>query len=85
MRLLLVSAALAAFALPAFADGTSGTVVAYDRVSHVIVLNDNSVWTVPADFALPDNLVAGDRIVINYQSNGDNGVGKYLSITRAEN
>ena len=84
MRLLLVSAALATFALPAFADDTSGTVVAYDRVAHVIVLDDNSVWTVPADFALPDNLVAGDRIVIDYQSNGDNGVGKYLSITRAE-
>ncbi len=83
MRLLLTTAILTAFALPALADDTTGTVVAYDRVSHVIVLDDRTIWTVPADFPLPDELVAGDMIVIDYQSNGDNGVGKYLSITRA--
>jgi hypothetical protein len=84
MRLLLISAALTAFALPALADDTTGTVVAYDRVSHVIVLDDRSIWEVPADFALPTDLIAGDRILIDYQSNGDNGVGKFLSITRVE-
>jgi hypothetical protein len=84
MRPLLLSAALTVFALPALADETTGTVVAYDRVSHVIVLDDRSIWTVPADFPLPEDLMAGERILIDFQSNGDNGVGKYLSITRAE-
>ncbi|WP_386683516.1 hypothetical protein [Loktanella sp. R86503] len=84
MRHLLISAALTAIALPAFADDTTGTVVAYDRVSNVIVLQDRSIWEIPADFPLPADLVAGDRILIDYQSNGDNGVGKYLSITRVE-
>lgn len=84
MRFLLVTAALTAFALPAFADDVTGTVIAYDRVAHVIVLDDNSVWTVPADFAVPEDLIAGDKIIIDYQSNGDNGVGKYLTITRAD-
>ena len=84
MRQLLLATALTALAMPAFADGSQGTVVAFDRVANVIVLDDHSIWEVPATLALPEDLVAGDKIIISYQSNGDNGVGKYLSITRAD-
>lgn len=84
MRVLLTSAALLLTALPAFADETSGTVLAYDRVAHVIVLNDKTVWELPDDLTLPDDLVAGDAITIDFQTAGDNGVGKINSITRSE-
>ena len=83
MRVLLTSAALLA-ARPAFADETSGTVLAYDRVAHVLVLDDKTVWSLPGDLILPDDLVAGDTITIDFQTAGDNGVGKINSITRSE-
>lgn len=83
MRVLLTSAALLA-ALPAFADETSGTVLAYDRVAHVLVLDDKTVWSLPGDLILPDDLVAGDTITIEFETAGDNGVGKINSITRSE-
>jgi len=84
MRLfhILPAIALIATALPALADSTGGTVVAYDRVEGVIVLDDKTVWDIPDTLELPENLVAGDVITIDYTSNGDNGVGKYNAITR---
>ena len=84
MRVLLTSAALLLAALPAFADETSGTVLAYDRVAHVLVLEDRTIWDLPDDLALPDDLVAGDAVTIVFQTAGDNGVGKIESITRSE-
>ncbi len=70
-------------AAPALADNTTGTVLAFDRVAKVIVLDDKTIWhIVPADLALPESLTAGDRITIDFQTNGDNGVGKINSITR---
>lgn len=84
MRLLIASTLLATLAMPALADDTTGTVVAFDRVSNVLVLDDRSVWNIPAEFPMPDDLVAGDVITIDYQSNGDSGVGKLLMIKRAE-
>jgi hypothetical protein len=71
-----------ALALPAFADSTGGTVIAFDRVENVIVLDDKTIWYIPTTVALPEDLVAGDEILIDYISNGDNGVGSYRSITR---
>jgi len=84
MRVLLTSAALTLLAMHAFADSVSGTILAFDRVANIIVLDDKTIWTIPADFALPENLVAGDDILIDYKSNGDNGVGVYMSITRVD-
>ena len=64
MRVLLTSAALIVSAIPALADNTSGTVLAFDRVAHVLVLDDKTVWNLPPDLMLPENLAAGETITI---------------------
>ncbi|RYH02217.1 hypothetical protein EU805_10200 [Salipiger sp. IMCC34102] len=76
--------ALALLATPAFADSTSGTVLAFDRVDMILVMKDRTVWELPSDLELPEDLKANDRIVIDWDTNGDNGVGTFNSITRVE-
>jgi hypothetical protein len=83
MRALLTSALLLA-ATPALADETSGEILAFDRVQRVIVLTDLTVWPLPEELALPEDLAAGDRIRIVYAGGGDAGVGKISSIERTE-
>lgn len=80
MRILLAAALLAA--APAFADETSGTVLAFDRVAGLIVLEDKTVWEVSADVTLPDNLAAGDMVTFVYESAGEDGFTKFESVTR---
>lgn len=82
MRVLLSAFALITLAAPAFADEVTGSVLAYDRVDNIIILDDKTVWTIPADFALPENLVAGDLITIVFQGAAENGIGPLLTITR---
>lgn len=53
MRVLLSAITIIASAIPAFADEVTGTVLAFDRVDNVIVLDDKTVWTVPAGFPCP--------------------------------
>lgn len=84
MRKFLSAIALITIAAPAFADEVTGVVLAFDRVDHIIVLDDKTVWTFPADFALPENLLAGDNIRIEFQGAAENGIGKILSVTRSE-
>ncbi|MCY0093664.1 hypothetical protein [Hoeflea ulvae] len=69
-------------ASPALADSTSGVVVAYDRVDHVLILDDRTVWDLaPAGELVPEGLRAGDQITIEYDSAGDSGVGKITAIS----
>lgn len=82
MRVLLSAFSFIVLAAPAFADEVTGVILAYDRVDHVIVLDDKTVWEIPADFSLPDELVAGDKITIEFQGAAENGIGKILTITR---
>lgn len=83
MRVLLSAITLIALALPALADEVTGSVLAYDRVDNIIVLDDKTVWTIPADFALPTDLIAGDKITIKFQGAAENGIGDLISIARA--
>jgi hypothetical protein len=69
--------------MPALADETSGEILAFDRVDRVIVLTDRTVWPVPDDLPLPEDLAAGDMIRIVYVGGGDAGVGKISSIERS--
>lgn len=83
MRILL-AAALLATATPALADETSGVIVAFDRVANVLVLEDSTVWTLSAALALPENLVAGEKVHIVYTSEGDNGVKSVDAVHRMD-
>ena len=84
MRRYLVAAfAPAVLAGPAAADETTGTIRAYDRLAHVIVLEDKTIWEFPGELTLPADLKAGDTVKIDFVSTGD-GVGKIESITRVE-
>ena len=68
----------------ALADEITGEILAYDRVDHVIVLEDKSVWNMPETLDLPADLKAGDRIRIQFTSAGDSGVGKIDGVTLAD-
>lgn len=83
MRLFSAIAILASMlATPALADTTGGVVVAYDRVDHVLVLDDKTVWDLaPAGDLVPEGLSAGDKVTIDYDSAGDSGVGKITAIS----
>jgi len=75
--------ALAVLALPASADLLDGTVLAHDRKANVIVLSDKTVWSLETlAQPLEGDLVAGDRIEIDYESNEDDGVTIIHSVTR---
>ena len=79
--------ALALLAAPPAAlasDEIEGTVLAFDRVARVLVMSDRSV--VPLDNLrgeVPEDLVAGDRIAISYESDED-GVSIVNSIERLD-
>lgn len=78
-----VFAALAVFAaVPAIADETEGHVLAYDRQAQIIVLTDKTVWAVPAELALPDDLGAGDRVLFEYDTAGEDGLTAITDVTR---
>jgi hypothetical protein len=80
IRFLITSLILAA--APAFADELSGTVIAFDRVDNVIVLDDRSVLTIPNPEIIPEGLIAGDTITVEFKSDGDNSYGAFVSIKK---
>jgi hypothetical protein len=80
VRFLITSLILAA--APAFADELSGTVIAFDRIDNVIVLDDKSVLTIPNPEIIPEDLIAGDTITVEFKSDGDNGYGAFVSIKK---
>ncbi len=73
---------LTALSTPAFADETTGTIVAYDRLSNVLVLTDNTVWTLDAKTLVPADLKAGDEITLTFESDGDNGAKPATALVR---
>ncbi|SNR81789.1 hypothetical protein [Puniceibacterium sediminis] len=80
MRAALIASLLAVSAVPAFADSTSGTVVAFDRKANVLVLDDKTVWSLETLKSVPEDLKSGDVIMIDFTSNADNGWGKINAI-----
>jgi hypothetical protein len=68
----------------AYADSTVGEVVAYDRKAQRIVLDDKTIWTLEGSEAVvPPDLKAGDRIEIDFESAGDNGISKVEAVRPA--
>lgn len=82
MRISSGLAAIFLVATPALADETSGTVLAFDRQAHVIVMEDKTVWPLTDKTLVSDDLVAGDIITIVFTSDGDNGVVSVDSVTK---
>jgi hypothetical protein len=82
MRLPLIAALSIAAAVPAFADETQGKIVAFDRVAHILVLSDMTVWTLDPALTVPENLAAGDTIEIVYEGKADDGIGAVTALTR---
>ena len=78
----LIAATLLAIATPVLADETTGEVLAYDRVDHILVLMDKTVWELPATLELPADLAKGDRIHIDFTEEGDAGIVSIEKITR---
>ena len=83
MRPLLLSAALLALAAPAWAETTSGIVLAYDRAAGRLVLDDRTIWRL-GDALVPADLAAEDRVRIEYTAGGDEGIRSVQSVERIE-
>jgi hypothetical protein len=81
MRFLLLSSLLLC-AAPALADETSGQVIAFDRVSKILVLNDKTVWTLGDKTEVTEGLIAGDTVKITYVGGGDAGIGNITSVLK---
>ena len=85
MRHLTLAAFLAgALAHPAFADETTGEILAYDRLANLLVMRDRTVWNLGPDLLVPADLKSGDRVRIEYAGAGESGIGKITSIERIE-
>ena len=75
MRTFLTASLLAAALFtPALADETTGEVLAFDRIDHILVLTDKTIWNLGPNLDVPEGLKAGDIVHIVYTSDGDNGV-----------
>ncbi|MGP6088553.1 hypothetical protein [Antarctobacter jejuensis] len=82
MRILATAAFAALVASPLMADETSGLVQSWTPKTHTLVLNDKTVWTLPADLMIPADLGIGDRIVLDYETAGEDGLVKIEALLR---
>jgi len=80
VRPLIIAALLAAAAVPALADTSSGTIVAYDRVANILVLNDKTVWSLGTLKNPPEGLAAERIITIDFTTAGDSGWARINSV-----
>lgn len=72
-------------AAAALADSTTGTVLAFDRQAKVIVFKDKTVWTLEgSEAAAPEGLKAGDKVEVQYETAGEDGLTKIDSIKVAQ-
>jgi hypothetical protein len=83
-KLGLIALVVSVVAAPAFADSVKGSILAFDRVAGIIVLNDKTVWPLgDAAKTLPEGLKAGDTIEIDFTSAGENALSTVNSVTLA--
>ncbi|NDW47746.1 hypothetical protein [Ruegeria sp. PrR005] len=69
-------------ATPVLADEVTGTILAYDRVDGLIVLDDKTVWSLEFVAEVPEGLVSGDEVHIVYETAGEDGITKISAIHR---
>ena len=75
ISIVLMTALLSAAPQTFASDATDGTILALDRKAGLLVMTDRSVWSLEAlKSPLPQELKAGDRVEIRYQSD-EEGIG----------
>ncbi len=82
MRSILALTIAGLLATPALADETEGLVLSFDRVDRIIVLTDKTVWEVPDTLVMPEDFGRGDRVLIDFDSAGEDGVTAITAIER---
>ena len=76
--------ALALGTVPAWADETTGTLVAHDRKAHRIVMDDKTVYEYdPEATERPETMTAGMRLKITYRG-GEDGIESISKIEAME-
>lgn len=81
VKALAASAILTLTAAAALADSKTGTIVAFDRQAKVIVFKDKTIFTIEgSEAAVPEGLKAGDRVEMQYETAGEDGLTKIDSI-----
>lgn len=83
MRALLIALSLI-LATPVLADETTGTILAFDRVAKIVMLEDKTIWPLGEGTEVAADLVAGDKVKIIYVGGGDAGVAGITSILRSD-
>jgi hypothetical protein len=69
-------------ATPALADETEGLILGFDRVDRIIVLEDKTVWQLPESIDVPADLGRGDRVLIDFDSEGEDGISEITALER---
>lgn len=82
MRTALAGALLIATAAPALADKTTGTILAYDRKSVIIVLTDCTGSELTPGTLIPAYLEADERVRVDFTSEGEDGITAIDSLER---
>ncbi len=82
MRILATAALAALVTSPLMADETSGLIQSWTPKSHTLVLTDKTVWTLPSDLMIPADLGVGDRIILDYQTAGEDGLVRIEALLR---
>ena len=83
VKFVALSAVLAGLLVnPALGDEKEGTVQAFDRMDRILVLTDKTVWEIPGTIDVPADLARGDRVHLDYDSAGEDGITAITSMTR---
>lgn len=82
MRSILALLVAGALVTPAFADETEGLILSFDRVDRIIVMTDMTIWELPDTIETPADLGRGDRVHIEFESAGEDGLTAINAIHR---
>ncbi|MEQ8778366.1 MAG: hypothetical protein RIE06_01800 [Roseibium album] len=82
MRSLLALLIAGSLMAPALADETEGLILSFDRVDRIVVMTDMTVWQIPITIETPEDLGRGDRIHVEFDSAGEDGLTEITAIER---
>ena len=80
----LAMALAAALGHPVLADETTGEILAHDRLANIVAMRDRTVWELGTELMLPADLRSGDRVRIDDDTAGEDGITQIRSLERVE-